>query len=273
MKNTKDKVQIPEDTNLSELLDKLIRLQEGNRPTPFYKKVIYIVVSICCIMFVGLICISIYKNNFTTESILATLLAFFSIFISIFFYFKADETSTKFYDSSYKFMKDVSVTLGKIEERFGEKLNSINDKMSHFEKISQETSAEIEDKQEDKDRIINELIEKADLSEEERKSFIEEIKQKEQEIELLKEHKFRVEREAARLRKEINESTNSYEKFSLLYDRDFLNALLNNEEIVNNLSIADLQALKRRGYINSEGKLNKDRIFRDMRSSKIHNVI
>ena len=47
-----------------------------------------------------------------------TMLAFFSIFISIFFYFKADETSTRFYDSSYKVMKDISVTLGKIEDRW-----------------------------------------------------------------------------------------------------------------------------------------------------------
>ena len=43
-------------------------------------------------------------------------------------------------------MKDISVTLGKIEERFGEKLNSLNDKVSHLDRISNETSEEIEEK-------------------------------------------------------------------------------------------------------------------------------
>ena len=49
------------------------------------------------------------KKSFSFDSVLSTLLAFFSIFISIFFYFKADETSTNFYKSSYDIMKDVSI--------------------------------------------------------------------------------------------------------------------------------------------------------------------
>ena len=78
------------------------------------------------------LCIIFYKNQFSFESLLSLLLAFFSIFISSFFYFKADEASNRFYETSYNFMKDVSVTLGKIEERFGEKLNTLNDKVSHL---------------------------------------------------------------------------------------------------------------------------------------------
>ena len=97
-------------------------------------------------MFVALLCYRLIKTDFSFDSILSILLAFFSIFISIFFYFKADETSTNFYNSSYEFMKDISVTLGKIEERFGEKLNSLNDKVSHLDRISSEASEEIEDK-------------------------------------------------------------------------------------------------------------------------------
>ena len=67
------------------------------------------------------------------------------------------------YDSSYKFMKDISVTLGKIEERFGEKLNSLNDKVSHLDRISNETSEEIEDKKYDRDNLLNELMESQHL--------------------------------------------------------------------------------------------------------------
>ena len=82
--------------DIDKLLDKLIKLQEENKSPSFLKRTVYIVSSICILMFVGLICYSLYKNNLSTESILATFLAFFSIFISVFFYFKADETSTEY---------------------------------------------------------------------------------------------------------------------------------------------------------------------------------
>ena len=116
-----DKKKMPSEINfesendIGEILDKLLLLKEKEKSPSFLRKTIYVVSAISFIAFVVLICSSIYKNNFTAESILSTLLAFFSIFISVFFYFKADETSTNFYDSSYKFMKDISVTLGKIE--------------------------------------------------------------------------------------------------------------------------------------------------------------
>jgi hypothetical protein len=65
-------------------------------------------------------------------------------------------------------MKDVSVALGKIEERFGEKLNSLNDKVSHLDSISSEKSEEIQEQKDDKDKIINELMDKANLNEKKR---------------------------------------------------------------------------------------------------------
>lgn len=65
-------------------------------------------------------------------------------------------------------MKDVSVALGKIEERFGEKLNSLNDKVSHLDSISSKKSEEIQEQKDDKDKIINELMDKANLNEKKR---------------------------------------------------------------------------------------------------------
>ena len=106
-------LNIEPEENLSEILDKLLVLQEQAKEPSFLRKTIYVVAGIISLIFVGLLCVTIYKNSFSVESILSTLLAFFSIFISVFFYFKADETSSKFYDSSYRFMKDISVTLGK----------------------------------------------------------------------------------------------------------------------------------------------------------------
>ena len=149
-----------------EILTKMLELEKQKKKINPLKITICIVGGIGCVMFIGILCYSIVKSELSLDSILSTLLAFFSIFISIFFYFKADETSTNFYNSSYEFMKDISVTLGKIEERFGEKLNSLNDKISHLDRISNETSEEIEGKKDDKDSIINDLMDKANLNEE-----------------------------------------------------------------------------------------------------------
>ena len=65
-------------------------------------------------------------------------------------------------------MKDVLVTLGKIEERFGEKLNSLSDKISHLDNVSSEKSKKIQEQKEDKDKIINELMDKAHLNTQEK---------------------------------------------------------------------------------------------------------
>ena len=214
-------LNIEPEENLSEILDKLLVLQEQAKEPSFLRKTIYVVAGIISLIFVGLLCVTIYKNSFSVESILSTLLAFFSIFISVFFYFKADETSSKFYDSSYRFMKDISVTLGKIEERFGEKLNSLNDKVSHLDRERKKVSEEIEDKQEDKDRMINELMEKANLNAEEKAAYKKELEKKEMEIAQLQSYRMRAEREAAMLRRRIERTPEVMDEIST--DRMYVN--------------------------------------------------
>lgn len=168
-KSSEDELQEKEN-DLMDILSKMLELEkEKHRVSPI-KITVCVVGGIGTVMFIGLLCYRLVKTDFSFDSILSTLLAFFSIFISIFFYFKADETSTNFYKSSYDIMKDVSVTLGKIEERFGEKLNSLNDKVSHLDNISSEKSEEIKEQKDDKDKIINELMDKAHLDEKKRKS-------------------------------------------------------------------------------------------------------
>lgn len=120
-----------QENNIMDVLNKLLELEKEKHKTSLIKITVCVVGGIGTVMFIGLLCYRLVKTDFSFDSILSTLLAFFSIFISIFFYFKADETSTNFYKSSYDIMKDVSVTLGKIEERFGEKLNSLNDKIGN----------------------------------------------------------------------------------------------------------------------------------------------
>ena len=261
--------------NISEILDKMLKLQEKEKKPSFFKKTICIVASICVVIFVIFICITIYKNNSTTESILSTLLAFFSIFISVFFYFKADETSSKFYDSSYKFMKDISVTLGKIEERFGEKLNSLSDKVSHLDRESKAATEEIEDKQEDKDRIINELMEKANLSEAERSEYKKMLESKDQEIEQLQRYRMRAEREASRLRHKMDQLS-SPAKYATPEDNfadtiiqtgispKMLKYILENRRLPEDISPRTRKVLRANEVINSDGDINIENLARFM---------
>lgn len=270
MKEDKNsKIHSDDKTDLNEILDKMLKLQEGNKAPSFLKKTVYVIAGICIVLFVLLICGSIYKNSFTSESILATLLAFFSIFISIFFYFKADETSTRFYDSSYKFMKDISVTLGKIEERFGEKLNSLNDKVSHLDMVSKETSEEIEDKQEDKDKIINELMEKANLNEEQKAKYRRDIEAKEAEIEQLREHRYQAEREAAKLRRKINETSEERISTFNIITPSMLIKLMAAGKAPNDISVRTYNILRKSGYIDSEGNADRERIMNDLKQENI----
>lgn len=261
-KDREIKKNLENDENVEGILDKLLKLQEGKRSPSFQTKTIYVVVGICIILFTALICACIYKNNFSTESILATLLAFFSIFMSIFFYFKADDTSNKFFDSSYKFMKDISVTLGKIEERFGEKLNSLNEKVSHLDNVSNEATAEIEDKKEDKDSIINELMDKANLNEEEKNRYHKQLEEKEKEIEQLRENKFIVEQESDKLRRKLytmlNEERSSVNK-PRISEKILLN-LLNSEKVSDTMPMSLFNMLKELEYIDSEGNINRSKL-------------
>lgn len=267
-------LNIEPEESLSEILDKLLALQEQTKEPSFLRKTIYVVAGIVSLIFVGMLCVTIYKNSFSVESILSTLLAFFSIFMSVFFYFKADETSSKFYDSSYRFMKDISVTLGKIEERFGEKLNSLNDKVSHLDQERKKVSEEIEDKQEDKDRIINELMEKANLNAEEKAAYKKELEKKEMEIAQLQSYRMRAEREAAMLRHRIERIPEVMDEISA--DRRYINgpeniarlnpgliqSIIELGKLPDDLPLRIKNTLKRYGCIDSDGNLNIERLYK-----------
>lgn len=265
---------------LKDTLDRLINLKENEKKQPFFKKFIYIVASLSILAFTLTMCFSIFRNNFTVESILSTLLAFFSIFISIIFYFKADETSSKFYDSSYKFMKDISVTLGKIEERFGEKLNSLNDKFSHFERESQKASLEIESNQEDKENIINDLMERANLRDEEKEKFRKQLEEKDKQIEILKINKLIAERQARMLRRNIDElyemkglndikvNNSLYLNNSELEKINTLETILSIGRIPHGISIQIRRWLRLKGIILQDGDVNLDRAAQVLKDLK-----
>ncbi|MCF5545098.1 hypothetical protein [Pseudomonas salomonii] len=70
--------------------------------------------------------VTIDLSGFGFTDLLSLILAISAIVLSAAFYFKADESSKSFYNNSYEFTKNISELLGRIEERFGAQLLSIN---------------------------------------------------------------------------------------------------------------------------------------------------
>jgi len=246
----------------------MLKLQAGKNEPSFLRKVVYLVSGISVLAFVGLICVTLYKNSFTTESILSTLLAFFSIFISIFFYFKADETSSKFYDSSYRIMKDIAVTLGKIEERFGEELNSLSDKVAHLDKESNETTEKIDDTQEDRNRITYSILERANFDAAEKEKYKQELEEKDKEINNLRMQRRIIQDQADDLRRKMitqqrmNESSgmrNSYGDLALL---EIVQSIISTNSLPDELAPSIKRILRRRECIDGNGEINIPALLR-----------
>lgn len=161
-------------------------MENSKNKVNIYKVILLVAGCLAMLILLVALCIIFCRNQFSFESLLSLLLAFFSIFISIFFYFKADETSNRFYDTSYDFMKEVSVTLGKIEERFGEKLNSLNDKISHLSAEKEEKKEELQTVEDEKQKVIDELLDKAKLDATEKAAYRARLDEKEAEAESLR---------------------------------------------------------------------------------------
>ena len=176
----------PDFNEINSTLDKMIQLENSKNKVNVYKIILLIAGCIAGLLIIAALCFVFYKSSFSLESLLSLLLAFFSIFISIFFYFKTEDTSNHFYDMSYDFMKDVSVTLGKIEERFGEKLNNLNDKVSHLSMAKEEKTVKLQNVEDEKQKVIDELLDKAKLNEEQKEAYIARLREKEAEAESLR---------------------------------------------------------------------------------------
>lgn len=256
--------ELQKELDVMAVLNKMLELEKEKHKISPIKVTICMAGGIGTVMFIGLLCYRLVKTDLSFDSILSTLLAFFSIFISIFFYFKADETSTNFYKSSYDIMKDVSIALGKIEERFGEKLNSLNDKISHLDSISSEKSEKIKEQKDDKDKIINELMDKANLNEKEREEYKQQLEDNERQIEILKKQQLIAQREAENLRLRLMDSSELEDRWEP--KNRVLISLLNGEK--NNFSIATIQKLIRLGYIDEDGNINEEKIIKTLTMRK-----
>ncbi len=157
------------------------------------------------LLFTGLVVYKLAVSNLTFDfskfdfnALLALILSLFAIGLSVAFYFKATDTSNLFYDNTYKFTKEISEILGRIEAGFGERLRHLDEGYTglvskfdnSFNEVNiKETKEEIEkEKQklkqemEERNKILNSLIEKAHLEKGEKEVIIQQLKDKEIEI-------------------------------------------------------------------------------------------
>lgn len=134
--------------------------------------------------------------NINFSDLLALFLALFSIALSVLFYLKATETSNIFYDNTYRFTKDVSEILGRVEAGFGEKLAHLDEGYSGlksavekipFDRKQTEKDIEEEEKQlhkveKEREEIIENLAERARLEGKEKEKLFERLKEQDNEL-------------------------------------------------------------------------------------------
>jgi hypothetical protein len=134
--------------------------------------------------------ISLNLSGFAFSDLLSLLLALFSVWLSVAFYLKASDTSNKFYDNTYRFTSNISELLGRIEERFGERLRHLDDGYpgikDRFERwqeyVTEPASLDIQREKEEirlieekKQQIIDQFAARAQIAESERETLKEQL--------------------------------------------------------------------------------------------------
>ena len=136
-------------------------------------------------------------SAFSFTDLLALIMSLFSIWLAVSFYFKATDASNQFYDNTYRFTKEMSEILGRIEAGFGERLRhldegytGIREKFDNFSKYGHVTKEEVkkeeeEIKKKEKEQLalLDELTKRAKLAEHEKQSFLKTLSQKAEELE------------------------------------------------------------------------------------------
>jgi uncharacterized integral membrane protein len=157
-------------------------------------------------------------SKFDFNALLALLLSLFAIGLSVTFYFKATDTSNLFYDNTYKFTKDISTILGRIEAGFGEKLQNLDkgysgllnkiDKENTNPKDIEETKIDkkeveqsLQNEIKERNKIIQNLLEKTQLEQKEKEEFQKALYDKEKSM-------IRLERELRLLQNKLERQKN-----------------------------------------------------------------
>ncbi|WP_341269872.1 hypothetical protein [Morganella morganii] len=161
--------------------------------------------AICTVLFVLFVLLKFYNSTFQVDfsTLLSIVLAIFSIWLSATFYFKATETSNKFYEHTYDHSKKISELLVKIESGFGEKLTNLHENYSSIKEYMQNSTenqredieeamtsetSKIEKIKQSQEKIINDLINKTSLAEQEREKVLGVLKEKERQLKTAEEN-------------------------------------------------------------------------------------
>ena len=135
-------------------------------------------------------------TGFDFSDLLSLFLAMFSIALAVLFYLKATDTSNVFYDNTYRFTKDVSEILGRVEAGFGERLKHLDEGYtglkSAVEKIPydrreaeeeiKEEEAQVQKVEEERTKMIEELAERARLQQEEKTELFSRLRATDEEL-------------------------------------------------------------------------------------------
>lgn len=157
----------------------------------------------------------------SASELVSILLAFFSIALSASFYFAATNQSNQFYDNVNNFTKDTSTLLGRLDEQvkgIGGRQTELKDSLdkyyftgggeraekSNVKKAQEETEKQVEQVKSDLSSIVSELYDKARLSPEERENFESRIKERDIELDQLRE---RLERLSSRSERPMRNHT------------------------------------------------------------------
>ena len=213
---------------LKEILDKQLEIERAKQKrTPAWKVVTYVFVGILTTGFFAFSCFMMYNQSFTMETLLAVLLSFFSIALSIMFYIQSEKSSSTYYMRSYEIMKDVSVALGKIETGFGEKLSNIKEHMAKMEMQKEEMENKLEQgEQEEKDIKIK--INEPRISSDERKKLVEALQEKTRENQELRNRLEHLQRRRSMLMEE-----NSMMREKMLNQENMINSIMKDKNLRN----------------------------------------
>jgi hypothetical protein len=153
------------------------------------------------LLFLGVLCwkligceLAFSVVGFEFSDLLATLLALFAVALSAMFYFNATRTSNTFYSDSNKFTRHISEIVGRLDERFGERLDSIKEVVSRsaanggpdLQEI-EEQKAEVERREEELRKQVKELMEQAKVAEDEQVPKMLELERLQEELSEAKE--------------------------------------------------------------------------------------
>ncbi|MEI6040517.1 MAG: hypothetical protein WCP93_04180 [Candidatus Berkelbacteria bacterium] len=170
--------------------------------------------------------------DFNYSDFISILLAFFSVGLAVAFYLKTTETSNKFYDNTYKFTKDFSEILGRIEVKFSEKLEhidnasiGISDKIEKLKYPQQPTEASSDNKkiekekidaQKESDKVINDLVDQLGKTSEEKNHLRTKLKNAEEKLiqKSIESLRQKITLESLRDKFEINNLPNQIVKFT-----------------------------------------------------------